>query len=177
MLMHCLTRIFVTLEFLLHNTYFNTVIKLHIYKPGEVLGSWYSHYWGNLKRFLCHALTLPIQHTRIWISCQNHMRTCNSLLWSLSFLCLGVAHHLVRPRERESHHSHNCYPNHCLKNTMWNSIRIITIKINWIKSSQDTKFTKYLEMWPISIWIENILWHVRKCRIIKLDNVYCHNIG
>ena len=116
----------------------------------EVLGGCNFHYWGNLKRFLYHTLTLPIQHTQMWILCQNHMRTCNSLLWSLFFLCIGVAHQLVRPREREPHQSHQCNPNYCHKNTMWNEIRGMTIKINWIKSSQDTKFTKYLEIWPIS---------------------------
>ena len=32
-------------------------------------------------------------------------------------------------------------------------------------------------MWPISIWIENMLWHIRKCRISRLDNVWWHNIA
>ena len=126
---------------------------------------------------MCHVLTLPIQHIQMWISCQNHKHTCNWLLAPLSFLCIYVAYELVRPRGHEPHQSHQCNPNHCHKNTLWNLQRVFIININWIKLNQDTKITKYLEMWPISIRIENMLWHIRKCRINKLYNILWHNIA
>ena len=58
-----------------------------------------------------------------------------------------------------------------------NEKRGMTIKIIGIQSSQDTKFTKYLEIWPISIWPMNMWWHGMKCRSSRLDNIWCHNRG
>ena len=113
------TNTFIILAFSLRNTYFNTVIKLHIYKPSGGFGKLSLSLLRQLKRFMCHALTLPIQHTWMWVSCQNHMHTCSLLLWSLSFLYMGVAPQLVRPQGREPHQSHQCNPNNCHKNAMW----------------------------------------------------------
>jgi len=85
-------RMFITLTFSVHNTYFNTLIKIQYYKPSWGFGSCHSHYWGNLKILLCHVLILPIQHMQKWISCQNHKHKCNWLLAPLSFLCMYVAY-------------------------------------------------------------------------------------